>query len=55
MDTISVDLRQRILASYDQGEGTREDIAKRFRVSVGFVAKLLSQRRRTKDIGPRHR
>lgn len=55
MDTISLDLRQRILASYDQGEGTREDMAKRFRVSVGFVAKLLSQRRRTKDIAPRHR
>lgn len=55
MDTISLDLRERILASYDQGEGTREDIAKRYRVSLGFVAKLLSQRRRTKDIAPRHR
>jgi transposase len=55
MDTISLDLRQRILASYDQGEGTREDIAKRYRVSLGFVAKLLSQRRRTNDIAPRHR
>ena len=55
MDTISLDLRQRILASYDQGEGTREDIAKRYRVSLGFVAKLLTQRRRTKDIAPRHR
>jgi transposase len=55
MDTISLDLRQRIVASYDQGEGTREDIAKRYRVSLGFVAKLLSQRRRTKDIAPRHR
>ena len=55
MDTISLDLRQRILSSYDQGEGTREDIAKRYRVSLGFVAKLLTQRRRTKDIAPRHR
>lgn len=55
MSTISLDLRERIVASYDQGEGTREDIAKRYRVSLGFVAKLLSQRRRTKDIAPRHR
>jgi transposase len=49
-----MDLRQRILASYDQGEGTREDMAKRYRVSVGLVAKLLQQRRATGDIAPRH-
>src|SRR5271155_3938127 len=55
MKTISLDLRERIVASYDQGEGTREDIAKRYRVSLGFVAKLLQQRRRTKDLAPRHR
>jgi transposase len=54
MGTISLDLRQRIVASYDQGEGTREDIAKRYRVSLGFVAKVLYQRRRTGDIAPRH-
>jgi len=54
MDTISLDLRQRIVASYDEGEGTREDLAKRYRVSLGFVAKLLSQRRRTGDLAPRH-
>jgi transposase len=52
--TISLDLRQRILASYDQGEGTREEMAKRYRVSVGLVAKLLQQRRETGDIAPRH-
>ena len=55
MRTISLDLRQRIVASYDQDEGTREEIAKRYRVSVGFVAKLLAQWRRTKDLAPRHR
>jgi transposase len=54
MGTISLDLRQRIIASYDQNEGTREDIAKRYRVSLGLVAKLLYQRRRTGDIAPRH-
>jgi len=55
MGTISLDLRQRIVTSYDQGEGTREEIAKRYLVSMGFVAKLLQQRRWTKDIAPRHR
>ena len=29
MSTLSLDLRQRILASYDAGEGTRQDIADR--------------------------
>ena len=47
---ISPDLRQRILASYDQNEGTREEIAQRFRVSLGIVKKLLQQRRQTGDI-----
>ena len=54
MKTISVDLRERILVSYDNEEGTRQQIAGRFRVSEGMVKKLLQQRRRTGDIGPRH-
>jgi transposase len=54
MPTLSLDLRMRILASYDQLEGTREDIAKRFRVSLGMVKKLLQQRRKTGQIGHRH-
>ena len=55
MRTLSVDLRERIVASYDHQEGTREEIAHRYRVSLGMVKKLLQQRRRTGDIGPRHR
>ena len=51
---ISLDLRQRILASYDQNEGTREVIAQRFRVSLGMVKKLLQQRRLTGDIACRY-
>ena len=53
--TISVDLRERILASYDNDEGTRPEIARRYRVSLGLVKKLLQQRRSTGDIAPRHR
>ena len=55
MRTISLDLRERILASYDHDEGTREQVARRYRVSLGLVKKLLQQRRRTGDIAPRHR
>src|SRR6266853_320589 len=54
MRTLSLDLRERILASYDQEEGTREEIAERYRVSLGMVKKLLQQRRHTGDIAPRH-
>lgn len=55
MKTLSVDLRERILAAYDNQEGTRDEIALRYRVSLGMVKKLLQQRRQTGDIGPRHR
>jgi transposase len=55
MRTTSLDLRERILAAYDHEEGTRPEIAHRFRVSLGLVKKLLQQRRRTGDIAPRHR
>ena len=55
MRTISLDLRERILASYDNDEGTRAQVAHRFRVSLGMVKKLLQQRRQTGDIAPRHR
>ncbi len=54
MKTLSLDLRERIVAAYDAKEGTREEVARRFRVSLGMVKKLLQQRRRTGDIGHRH-
>ncbi len=54
MRTLSLDLRERILSSYDRKEGTRLDIAARYRVSLGMVKKLLQQRRHTGDIKPRH-
>lgn len=54
MKTLSVDLRERILSTYDREECTREQVARRFRVSLGMVKKLLQQRRHTGDIRPRH-
>lgn len=52
--TISLDLRERILEAYDEGEATREQVAGRFRVSLGMVKKLLQQRRHSGDIRARH-
>ena len=54
MKTLSLGLRERILICYDKQEGTRAEIAQRYRVSLGMVKKLLAQRRRTGDIGARH-
>ena len=55
MKTISTDLRARIVAAYDRGDGTRQQVAERYDVSLGLVKKLLQQRQRTGDIDPRHR
>jgi transposase len=52
--TTSLDLRERILAVYDEDKSTREEVARRFRISLGMVKKLLQQRRHTGDIAPRH-
>lgn len=49
-----MDLRERIVAAYDRGDGTRQQIAERYEVSLGLVKKLLRQRQRTGDIAPRH-
>ncbi len=52
---ISLDLRERIVAAYTGKEGTREVVAKRFKVSVGMVKKLLVQKSRTGDLRSRYR
>ena len=54
MATLSLDIRERIVAAYDRGDGTRQQIAERYDVSLGMVKKLLLQRRRTGDLAPRH-
>lgn len=52
--TISLDLRERILECYDNEDGTRDQVAKRFRVSLGMVKKLLQQRKNRQEIGAQH-
>lgn len=54
MATLSLDLRQRILKAYDRGDATRDQIARRFEVSLGMVKKLIQQRRHTGCIEARH-
>lgn len=51
MKTISLDLRTRILSAYDRHDCTRQHVAERFGVSLAFVKKLLSQRKRTGFVG----
>lgn len=53
MKAFSIDLRERILATYDKENATREDVARRFRVSLGMVKKLIQQRRHTGNIQSR--
>lgn len=54
MKTLSLDLRERIVAAYDAGNDSRDTVAARFQVSVGMVKKLLQQRRRLGDLRPQH-
>lgn len=49
---LSMDLRERIVAACDQGEGTRKEIAARFSVSQETVRKLFKQWRETGDLRP---
>ena len=53
MRAYSLDLRQRVVRAYDQGEGSISEIATRFGVSTAFVKKLLHRWRLTGDLAPR--
>jgi transposase len=53
MRPYSLDLRQRVLAALDAGEGSQPEIAARFRVSVSFITRLLRRRRQTGSVTPK--
>ena len=55
MKAYSTDLRARVVAACDARDGTREQIADRFSVSVAWVRKLIRQRRETGSIDPKPR
>lgn len=50
---ISIDLRKRIVAAYQRGEGTYAEIAQRFCVGEATVSRLLRREREDKTVAPR--
>ncbi len=55
MKTYSMDLSERVVAACDARDGTRQQIAARFSVSVSWVRDLLKRRRETGSIAPEPR
>ena len=53
MGPYSMDLRERVAAAIDQGEGSQRQVAKRFRVSVSFVTRLIQRRREAGTLAPK--
>jgi transposase len=53
MGPYSKDLRQRVAAAVDHGEGSQREIARRFRVSLTFVFRLLRRRREAGTLDPK--
>lgn len=55
MKPYSVDLRQKIIDTYLAGGISQRQLAKRFRVALSFIEKLLKQYRETGNIAPKVR
>lgn len=53
MKSYSLDLRQKIIEAYENKEGSQRQLARRFKVSLGFVQKLLHRYRQDSTIEPR--
>ncbi|KGF71370.1 transcriptional regulator, partial [Neosynechococcus sphagnicola sy1] len=55
MKAYSVDLRQKIIDTYNSESISQRKLAKRFRVALSFIYKLLKQYRQSGDIAPKVR
>lgn len=55
MRPYSLDLRQKIIDTYEQESISQRELAKRFGVALSFIEKLLKQRRETGSIAPKPR
>ena len=53
MRPYSMDLRERVAAAIDAGGGSQRQDAKRFRVSVSFVTRLVQRRRDAGTLAPK--
>jgi transposase len=52
MQAYSLDLRQRVVRAYEQGQSSIAQIAAQFGVGQTFVKKMLRQKRETTDLSP---
>lgn len=50
---LSKDLRQRVVAAYLAGEGTYEQLARRFSIGTATVSRLLKSQREHGEVGPK--
>lgn len=55
MQPYSLDLRQKIVDAYVEGNTSQRQIAQQFRVAYSFVRKLVKQYRETGEIAPKQR
>lgn len=53
MRAYSLDLRQKIIEAYNNQESSQRQLAKRFKVSLSFVQKLLKRYRQEATIDPK--
>lgn len=53
MKAYSLDLRQRVVAAYEDGVETIREVAEQFLVSESFLKKMLARHRATGDVAPR--
>jgi transposase len=52
MKAYSLDLRQRVVAAYEQGKGSIAQVAEQFNVGQTFVKKMLRQKREAGTVAP---
>jgi transposase len=53
MKPYSLDLRQKIIEAYQNSEGSQRQLARRFKVSLGFIQNLLTRYRQDGTLEPR--
>ena len=52
MQAYSLDLRKRVVTTYENGMETIQEVAERFSVSRSFIKKMLARKRSTGDVKP---
>lgn len=55
MKPYSVDLRQKIIDVYNQGNISQRQLARQFRVALSFIQKLVKQYKETGSVAPKMR